>query len=220
MIGKDGTNLKIKKILNTTSSTSLKTSNITQRIRQSQVFPLKKFFNLEIVGNPTAPEIPHPWDPHIQPESSDDEDDEPITLNPDPDPTQKYTPAPEHPEIFNIDPDLIQDPDNQAEDYHYHLQRQIWESQLMLARLSQSNDDSEPYSAYKSFETVNSPLLAQNMLTVNKYQMNMIILKDQVNIELFPPANQKPERNKKLMSCIISLKLMVQHQLMPPIHQP
>ena len=154
VIGRDGTNLKIKKILNTTSSTSLKTSNITQRIRQSQAFPLKKFFNLEIVRNPTAPEIPHPWDPHIiQAGSSDDEDDEPITSDPDLDPTYKNTPVPEHPEIFNIDPDLIQAPDNQPEDYHYHLQRQIWERQLILARLSQSDDNSEPYSAYKSFET-------------------------------------------------------------------
>jgi len=183
---RDGTNLEIKKILNTTSPTPLRTSNITQRIRQSQAFPLKKFFNLELRDH-TTHETPHTWDPHIHTESSEDEDEEPDS-NSKPDPPQRDNPIPERPEIFNINPDLIQAPDNQPEDHHYHLQRQIWERQLILARLSQTDDDLEPYSAYKSLETH-----ARNQVQLSSPRSKPAH-KDQISNRPDPPRELEPYR--------------------------
>ena len=60
------------------------------------------------------------------------------------------------PHIFNTQPDLLQ-PDSPIEfdqEYHYQLQRQIWERQLILSRISQSSDDSDPSTEHRALETL------------------------------------------------------------------
>ena len=159
----NGHHLTIKKILNSSSDAPIKTSHRTQLIRQSQAFPLKKFFNPNPHPTQTKFQQPHEWDPHVHEEGSDNEDDREITK-----PSIYFNIPPELkdqramedqdslPHIFNTQPDLLQ-PDSPIEfdqEYRYQLQRQIWERQLILSRISQSSDDSDPYTEHRALETL------------------------------------------------------------------
>ena len=156
----EGEILNIKKILNPTSGKPMKTSHQSQSIRQSQAFPLKKFFNLQINQDQLESHPPPSWDPHAQAYSSDDDsDNEEEQINPSiciepPHKQAVESLSPDSlPHIFNTEPNLIE-PEASNTDHHYHLQRQIWERQLLLARLSQSDDSPEPYAAHKSLESL------------------------------------------------------------------
>ena len=156
----EGEILNIKKILNPTSGKPMKTSQQSQSIRQSQAFPLKKFFNLQINQDQLESHPPSSWDPHAQAYSSDDDsDNEEEQINPSiciepPHKQAVESLSPDSlPHIFNTEPNLIE-PEASNTDHHYHLQRQIWERQLLLTRLSQSDDSPEPYAAHKSLESL------------------------------------------------------------------
>ena len=158
--GQKGEILNIKKILNPISGKPLKTSHHSQSIRQSQAFPLKKFFNLQIDQDQFESKTPPTWDPHVQSyssdEDSDNENDQIIHVESPHKPAVESSSPNSLPHIFNTEPNLTESEasNTQSPDYHYHLQRQIWERQLLLARLSQSDDSPEPYSAHKSLESM------------------------------------------------------------------
>ncbi len=161
--GQEGEILNIKKILNSTSGKPIKTSHQSQSIRQSQAFPLKQFFNLQINRDHLESHPPLSWDPHAQSYSSDDDsDNEEEQIKPFIHIESLHEQAVESlspdslPHIFNTEPNLIEPEasNTQSPDYHYHLQRQIWERQLLLARLSQSDGSPEPYAAHKSLESL------------------------------------------------------------------
>lgn len=161
----NGPHLSVKKILNSSCHAPIKMSPRTQLIRQSQAFPLKKFFNPNVHPSSDTRSQPIPdWDPHIHEEHSDDEEMEPVNQiheehsnNKDIVPINQETLIKDPlPHIFNIQPGLLQQDstDGPNHDYHYKLQRQIWERQLILSRISQSSDEPDPYTEHRALENL------------------------------------------------------------------